>query len=369
MSAPTFQFATLDELRARTPPAVDWLWHGYLAAGSVTLLTSQWKTGKTTLLSVLLTRMAAGGTLAGRAVRAGHVAVVSEEGEEHWAARDARLHFGPHVQLLCRPFRGRPTPDGWAALTASLADLRAAGRLDLAVVDPFATFLPGRSENEAGTVLDFLHPLQRLTAAGASVLVLHHPKKGAPAAGQMARGSGALMGAADVLMEMDVLPNGPDGDRRRRLWGFSRHPETPRQLVVELTEDGTDYLALGDFTAPEQADGWPVLLGVLEDASKELTRREILDRWPEDFPAPPDVTLWRWLEKAVSTGKVLRKGSGRAKDPFKYWLKGIEAKWATDPDRLFWASLSPIEPLAPMAEVMGLTNPVRPARTKKGGGS
>jgi hypothetical protein len=30
-------------------PRVDWLWDGYLARGSVTLLTSQWKTGKTTL--------------------------------------------------------------------------------------------------------------------------------------------------------------------------------------------------------------------------------------------------------------------------------------------------------------------------------
>ena len=362
MSAPPFQFATLDELRARTPPTIDWLWDGYLAAGSITLLTSQWKTGKTTLLSVLLTKMAGGGTLAGRAVRAGHVAVVSEEGEEHWSARDARLRFGANVQLLCRPFRGRPTPEGWAALTASLAELRAAGRLDLAVIDPFASFLPGQSENVAGTVLDFLHPLQQLTAAGASVLVLHHPKKGSPAAGQMARGSGALMGTADILMEMDGVPNGPDGDRRRRLWGFSRHPETPRQLVIELTADGTDYLALGDFTAPDQVESWPVLLGVLEDAKKKLTRRDIHARWPQDYPVPPDITLWRWLDKAVSTGKVLREGTGRAKDPFVYWLKGIEAKWAKDPDRLFWASLAPIDPLPSMAEVMGLTEPDKPKR-------
>ena len=29
---------------------MDWLWHGYLAAGQLTLLTSLWKSGKTTLL-------------------------------------------------------------------------------------------------------------------------------------------------------------------------------------------------------------------------------------------------------------------------------------------------------------------------------
>ena len=118
-----FQFATLDEIRARTPPATDWLWHGYLAGGSVTLLTSQWKTGKTTLLSVLLARMAAGGELAGRAVRAAHAAVVSEEDEGHWAARHARLGDSARTWGSCagrsaggrRPTGGRPWSGRWSS--------------------------------------------------------------------------------------------------------------------------------------------------------------------------------------------------------------------------------------------------------------
>lgn len=363
-----FPFATLAEIRARTLPATDWLWHGYLAGGSITLLTSQWKCGKTTLLSVLLARMGAGGTLAGLPVRAGSAAVVSEEDERHWAARDARLRLGPHIQLLCRPFRGRPTPDGWAALVNALADLRAAGQLDLAVIDPLAGFLPGRSENEAGLILDFLHPLQQLTAAGAAVLILHHPKKGVPVAGQTARGSGALMGAADVLMEMDRVGGAADDDRRRRLWGFSRHPETPRQLVIELTADGTDYAALGDFAAPEEADQWPVLLGVLEEAQKKLTRQEVLAHWPADHPRPNDVTLWRWLEKAVAAGRLLRAGTGRKNSPWVYWLAGMEAKWANDPRARYLAKLTPLPELAPLEDVFGLTEPAPRGRSKKGGG-
>ncbi len=35
-------------------PQLRWLWQGYLAAGAVTLLTSQWKIGKTTLLALVL---------------------------------------------------------------------------------------------------------------------------------------------------------------------------------------------------------------------------------------------------------------------------------------------------------------------------
>src|SRR4051812_30907881 len=54
-------------LRTAAEPPTRWLWHGYLAAGKLTLLTSQWKSGKTTLLAVLLARLAEGGNLAGLA--------------------------------------------------------------------------------------------------------------------------------------------------------------------------------------------------------------------------------------------------------------------------------------------------------------
>ena len=57
-----------DDLARHAGEPTRWLWHGYLAAGAVTLLTSRWKAGKTTLLSVLLARMGAGGELAGLSV-------------------------------------------------------------------------------------------------------------------------------------------------------------------------------------------------------------------------------------------------------------------------------------------------------------
>ena len=48
-----------------------WLWHGLLARGNLTLLTAVSKSGKTTLLSLLLARRHQGGTLAGLAVQPG----------------------------------------------------------------------------------------------------------------------------------------------------------------------------------------------------------------------------------------------------------------------------------------------------------
>src|SRR3954454_22931949 len=58
-----------DLQRAAAPPR--WVWDGYLAAGAVTLLPSQWTSCTTTRLAVLLARMHQGGELAGAAVAAG----------------------------------------------------------------------------------------------------------------------------------------------------------------------------------------------------------------------------------------------------------------------------------------------------------
>jgi hypothetical protein len=295
--------------------------------------------------------MGTGGTVAGRAVRAGRAVVVSEEGEDLWAVRDDRLHFGPHLRLLCRPFTGKPTLAGWEALIDSLRELKAIEGLDLVVIDPLAGFLPGRSENEAGLMLEFLLPLQRLTAAGVAVLILHHPRKQATPAGQSARGSGALTGVADILMEMEPVSIHLEDDRRRRLWAFSRHAGTPTRLVIELTAGGTDYAGLGDFAEPEQSDTWPVLLGVLEDAKHKLTRQQIREQWPADYPRPDEISLWRWLDRAVVAGRVLRDGTGRRSQPFVYWVPGAEERWANDPFRKWIGSLDELPELGPFPEI------------------
>src|SRR5262245_66600965 len=103
---PSFTFTGLwwgDDF-SRPPREPDWLWHGYLAPRRVTVLTSQWKVGKTTLISLLLARLGQGGTLGGLAVRPGKVAVITDEDREQWQMRGSPLRFGPNLGLLHRPF-------------------------------------------------------------------------------------------------------------------------------------------------------------------------------------------------------------------------------------------------------------------------
>src|ERR1700682_4390205 len=97
-------------------PEMDWLWRGYLAPGQLTLLTSLWKSGKTTLLSVLLSRMKDGGELLGLPVRPAKALVLSEENSALWEMRRQRLAFGDHIGLISRPFAAKPTDADWRTL-------------------------------------------------------------------------------------------------------------------------------------------------------------------------------------------------------------------------------------------------------------
>ena len=318
-----------DSLTAAAIGNANWLWQGFLAPGAVTLLTSQWKTGKSTLVSVLLSRMKAGGTLAGLAVASGKAVVVSEEGPEHWLRRSHQLDFGDHVGWFCRPFHGKPTPEQWTAFIDGLAALHDRLSFSLVVIDPLAAFLPG-SENHSGSMMEALLPLQRLTTRNLSVLVLHHPSKGDPPIGQAARGSGALAGVADILIEMRAASPSAPNDRRRRLWAWSRFPQTPARLVIEWTADGTDYLSLGTFEVEEFTRHWPDLLHLLIQAPHKLTRKDMLNRWTNGT-LPDKVSLARWLEIAVDRGLLKKDGDGLRDRPFRYWLPVREEAWRQDP--------------------------------------
>jgi hypothetical protein len=301
-----------------TPPT--WLWQGYLGPGKVTLLTSQWKSGKTTLVSLLLAHMQQGGQLAGLPVAAGKAFVISEESEADWRPRFTRLGIRDNVDLLCRPFTAQPGMDGWLALIDAALALHHRQGYALVVIDSLAYFLPAHSENSAGALLECLTPLQRLATAGMSVLLPHHPRKGKTPAGQAARGSGALPGFVDVLIEMAYYAQPDDLDRRRRLVAFSRHDDTPRHLLVELNADGTDYALLQSGLEAALGDSWAAVLHALREARSKLTREEILDNWSADYPKPDATTLWRWLSRAVAQGIVRQEGTGRPRDPFRYWL-------------------------------------------------
>ena len=313
---PMRRFHLIESADLPARPVTGWVWHGYLPRGRTVLLSGLWKCGKTTLVSLLLRRMAGGGTVAGHAVAPGRAVVVSDENEGLWAGRHRRLGFGPNVRFLCQPFDGAPTQADWQAIVDNLMMLRGPQGLDLVVIDSLVSFLPG-SESDARVIQEFFHELRRLTALGTCVFILHHPRTAKSARGQTARGHRILTRSADVVLELEWAGPPESDDRRRRLWAFSPFAETPPRKMIELSIDHRDYACRGDF-APDDFRGPTSVLLVLERATRELNIDEILSAWPSNARRPHRGTLARWLARAVDASRIQRTGTGRKNHPYLY---------------------------------------------------
>ncbi len=272
-----------------------------------------------------------GGKLAGLRTAAARAAVVSEESPSLWRLRHEKLQFGRNVCFLCRPFASKPTLEQWRSLLERLRQLHGERGIDLAVIDPVSLLFPAYFESHADNVQTMLAPLAQLTRLGMAVLLLHHPRKGDVLAGQAARGSGALCAMVDVLMELRWVATADVDDRRRRLLAWSRYEGTPREQTIELSADGRDYRICAEVADEEFEQGWPLIEALMrEKMGLKLTRRDLYEAWPQRRK-PDRVTLWRWLDRAVSLRRLCQEGEGIRWDPFRYWLPGDDAEWRSNP--------------------------------------
>ena len=85
-----------------------------------------------------------------------------------------------------------------------------------------------------------------------------------------------------------------------------------------------------------RTNGWSVIEWVLNDADQKYTRSHTLENRPQMREKPYPVSLWKWLEQAVSEGGLQRDGEGRPHKPFRYWLRCRE--------QYFFPDLPPLDP-------------------------
>jgi hypothetical protein len=296
----------------RLKQPVPWLWDGLVAEEAVTLLSAPEKTGKTTLLSLLLDRRREGGQLLGRQVRPGRTILCSEENDNLWALRQPPLDFGPHLEYH-KPLGGNPSPRRWRRFIDHLLDL-GEDYFDLLVIDTVMSFLPA-AQNTPGALRKALHELRVVANRPAGVLLLHQ----ACAARSRSRARGPLAAFADILIDMRAPPGDRFG-RLRHFTGVGRYPGTLQHVAAELNAEGTDYLLRAEGT-PEAAltPALETLVQLLRQSPEPLTRQEILARWPEGEPPRAD-SLWRLLTRGCEQGTLVRTGAGTKAEAFRYGL-------------------------------------------------
>ena len=312
-----FQPIPASQLGAGGEPA--WIWHGYVARGHSTLMTGFWKAGKTTLLAHLLAAASEGGDVGGE-VAACKVLVVSEEPPTLWASRRDALGIEDNVRFILRPFKGRPNWTDWGRFVDRLVELVTTEGFEFVILDPLANLLPIKDENDAAMMLTALMPLGGVTEAGAGLLLLHHPRKGDGGEGQAARGSGALPGWVDVLVEMRRCSR-ESSDRRRSLTAFSRLDSTPGEQVLELTEAG--YRSCGTKANAVRADRLEALSDLLPTEVPGITAEEVLNSWPAEgvrgVAQPGKRTLETDLKAGAGAGRWHMTGIGRKGDPHRFY--------------------------------------------------
>jgi hypothetical protein len=293
--------------------SIPWLWEGVLATGAVTLLSAPEKIGKTTLLSLLLDRLRAGGELLGRTVWPGKTILCSEENQRLWALRQPPLDFGPDLIFLQPPgpfpMRGR-----WKRFVNDIVELCFPdSAYDLVVIDTAVSFLPLADRNKQ-TLRWALSTLTDIANLPVAVLILN----------QSRNVHRPLAAFADIVIEMTIPRGHSEGFRRRTFTGVGRYPETLQTATADLNPEGTDYLLVEGSPAPHP----PVLstLQTLLTASPTpLTRRELLDRWPA--PAPHIDSLSRTLARGYELGLFTATGKGTKTEPFRFGVvRRVEEK-------------------------------------------
>jgi hypothetical protein len=298
-------------------PTEDWVWENLLARGGIGLLSAWPKCGKTTLLAHILKARGQGGSLCGRKVMAGKVVIVTEEGQGLWASRRDRLGLADHCEFILDPFPQKPSVNQWLAFINGLQASLSRDPADFLVCDTLANLWPVRDENNASEVLSALKPLRTLTEDGKrNVLLVHHLRKSDGEGGTGSRGSGALAGFVDSIIELRRHEAG--GGRHRVLKAHGRHHDTPAELVIELSEDGKEYRVTGTGAESRLESVITTISEILPLTAPGMTRLEIVKEWPEDT-VPRKERLLEALAHGVTVNFWHRDGRGVKGDPHRYY--------------------------------------------------
>lgn len=307
-------FLTARELAAETPPEVPWRVAGILADGAVTELDGKAKVaGKSTFAARLIACALDGRPFLGRQTVAAPVVMLSEQpatsfrdtlGEAGLLERDD-LHL-----LLWRDAFDTPWP---AIVAAAVAEAERTGARML-IVDTLPQFagLKGEAENDAGSALEAVRPLQAAAARGLAVLLVRHDRKGFAEVGESARGSSAFTGSVDIVIRLS-RPSEALRPTIRELAVLSRFHGWPEVEMIELTAEG--YVSLGDEPAVELAAARAALLDGLPATEPGMTPDEIV---PE--LVKKRTTAQVALRELAAEGLVVRTGKGRKGSPFTYRL-------------------------------------------------
>jgi AAA domain len=258
------------------------------------------------LAFALIEAMLANRPFLGRSASCRGVLVLSEERPVTIAEKARRFHQGSGAHLLTRD---QAHGVRWLTVVEQAVAYSQQHGLDVLVVDTWDkwTGLKGDEENKAGTILTALDPLMRAASTGLAVVVVAHQRKASGELGEAVRGSNALTGGVDVVVEIERTRS--ESQTVRVLQAVSRFGSTPDRLVIELED--TEY-RLADLETSADSQN-----AAIDDAIAAADRKPSASEIAAETGIG-ESTVRRRLEGRRDAGEVARTGTGRKGDPYRW---------------------------------------------------
>jgi hypothetical protein len=172
--------------------------------------------------------------------------------------------------------------------------------------------------HDDGAMQAKMRPVQGLARDGLAVLLPVHSRKGGGEHGDGIRGSSALAGAADIILEIERVNGSP---RQRALLALSRFPSTPGALVLEFSSVDGSWAVIGEGAERGDSRSISDRQAILEALrGGELTRAEL-----EAAVGTPERQWHGILDTLVHERLIERTGAGRKGDPYRFSMLRTDA--------------------------------------------
>jgi DNA polymerase-1 len=265
------------------PPQVDWLIEGVFGRTLITEIVAKVKVGKTTFVLGGLRAGIAGDELyCGREVRGPfRVAYVTEEGESTFLEAMRRYGLNDLVDqdAFYTVFDYETLPGPFSKQVDELIEHATADRVDVVILDTLSIIAGLDEEDHAGKAAAEMHHVRRLAAAGFAVGILRHSRKSGGDVGDAGRGSSAISGYCDILLQIEPYKGDEDSSNLRVLKSRSRLSMT-EPLILEFDKATERYIAIGALLSKEERLAEKILQALgqhvaARDLDSALTANEI----------------------------------------------------------------------------------------------
>lgn len=308
MTAPEFkppsvglELEDLGELLVRPPIPLDWLVEERLVAGSLSMLASKPKVGKSTLIRYLALCVARGEPFLGWETKQGEVVYLNLEERKDdvvEAFRKMGATEADPIKITCK-----------ADVLSLVVTLRNRKPV-LLIVDPLFRLIPVKDEKAYAEVYAHMGPLIDVAReTGTHILCSHHsPKQAREDAIDAPLGSTALGAAVNSLFELRRNP----GTGIRTIRSTQRAGDDLPEMVLHFNQQTGELSLEGTRQQVDMRNLKRLIAAAVDDA--EMTEAEIFNGVEHGKTGPKR----KALRELCDDGVLERSGSGKKGNPYLY---------------------------------------------------